>query len=335
MSHVTVFTSANLAHLDRAVVLRDSLKEFHPDWGLVLVLVDEIPDSEPLLAELARFDRVLLASELRGDDFRSWIFGHDVVEACAAIKGLATAFLLHQSRGPVIYLAPNMMVFGSLEPVVTALSRGGVALTPHILAPPSNPASVLENEIGSLRRGVFNLGFLAVSKQGSGPAFAGWWKERLNDYCLDDVPSGVCIDQRIVDHVPVFFPDTVLIRDPGMSVGSWNLAERHISLSGSGEYLVNGEPLRLFHFRRALNDGPAIATRWAADNVHVAEIWRFYLARLLAVRDRLPTPDWAYGHYTNRESIPLEHRRRYREDRSLRARFPDPFTMPSHEQPAG
>jgi hypothetical protein len=333
MSHVTAFTSANLAHLDRAVVLRDSLKEFHPDWGLVLVLVDEIPDSEPLLAELACFDRVLLASELRGDDFRSWIFGHEVPEACTAIKGLATEYLLEQSRGAVFYLDPAMMVFASLEPAVDALARGGIALMPHILTPQKKPSAVLE--IGSLKRGVFDPGFLAVSGQGSGPRFATWWKERLNDYRIEDGPTGRFTDERIVDYAPVFFPDTVIIRDPGMNVASWNLVERHISLSDSGEYLVNGGPLRLFHFSKALHDGPWTTMRWAANNIHIAELWRHYLDKLAAAGDRLPAPRWAYSDYTNQDPIPRAHRRLYREDRSLMARFPDPFAIPSHERPTG
>jgi hypothetical protein len=335
MSPVTAFTSVTLAYLDRAVVMRDSLREFHPDWDLVLVLVDEIPDSEPILAELARFDRVLLASEFRGKDFRGWIFGHDVVEACTAVKGLAAHYLMHHSPGPVVYLDPDMMLFASLDPAIDAISRGGIGLTPHILTPQRTSPSVIENEMGALKRGVYNLGFLALSKSGSGPAFARWWRQRLDKFCIDDVPAGLFIDRRMVDFAPVFFPDTVVLRDPGLSVGSWNLAEREISLSASGDYLVNGVPLRLFHFTKALGDGPRVSARWAADNIHVAEIWRYYLAQLGAVHDRLPATGWAYAAYTNGDSIPLEHRRRYRQDPSVRARFPDPFAMADRERPTG
>jgi hypothetical protein len=335
MSRVTAFTSATLGYLDRATVLRASLAHFHPDWQLVLVLVDELPHDERLLDQLARFDRVIVAAEFRGADFRRWVFGHDVVEACTAVKGAATAYLLDHTKGPVVYLDPDMMVFAPLDPVLDALSRGGVALTPHVLTPQRGEQAIQENELGPLKHGVYNLGFLAVSPEGSGPRFARWMKARLDRFCIDDPASGLFTDQRIMDHAPVFFPDTVVIRDPGTNVASWNLAEREIGLSDEGDYLCNGQPLRLYHFTKALGAGPYRETlRWGAGNVHVAEIWRYYLEELRAAQDQMPAPPpWAYARYYDGDEIPLGDRRAYRQDSSLQRRWTDPFAIPAHERP--
>ena len=60
-----------------------------------------------------------LARDLVGEEFSQWIFGHDVVEACTAVKGRALQSLLE--RGDVVYLDPDMAVFGSLDEFIAEL----------------------------------------------------------------------------------------------------------------------------------------------------------------------------------------------------------------------
>ena len=43
MSGIHCFTSASFAYLDRAHVLGETLRRFHPDWTLWLCLSDEEP----------------------------------------------------------------------------------------------------------------------------------------------------------------------------------------------------------------------------------------------------------------------------------------------------
>ena len=53
-------------------------------------------------------------------------------------------------------------------------------------------------------------------------------------------------DQRWVDFVPSFF-DHHILKDPGYNVAYWNLHGREVFSDGD-RYLVDGEPLRFFHF---------------------------------------------------------------------------------------
>ena len=53
-------------------------------------------------------------------------------------------------------------------------------------------------------------------------------------------------DQRWVDFVPSFF-DHHILKDPGYNVAYWNLHGREVFSDGD-RYLVDGVPLRFFHF---------------------------------------------------------------------------------------
>jgi hypothetical protein len=323
-SSVVVFTSVNLAYLSQAVVLRDSLRVQHPDWPLVLVLVDTWPAEIALVEQLELFDDVILAEDLVPDGFLGWVFQHDVVEACTAVKGPALERLL-KSFQHVVYLDPDMVVLGSLDPVVENLRRAPVVLTPHLLSPEISGEGVRDNEIGTLLTGTYNLGFLGVSAVADGLVFARWWTDRLFWHCFDEPAKGLFTDQRWMDLAPVFFPALRVLRDPGMNVASWNIATRRIGLNKSGDYEVNGEPLRLFHFTKATTVGPAMTRRYAKGNPHVFELWRWYLAALEEARSHLPAVPWAYGQFANGAPIPGDARRVYRDRYDLRRAFPDPF----------
>jgi hypothetical protein len=92
--------------------------------------------------------------------------------------------------------------------------------------------------------GIFNLGFVAVGPSGV-PALA-WWADRLARECVIDPTRGRFVDQRWVDLFMGYFNPAVL-RDAGMNVAWWNLATRDVTESGR-DYLVDGVPLRFFHF---------------------------------------------------------------------------------------
>ena len=110
---VAAYTSLNLAYLDRAVVLRESVRLHHPEWHLVILLVDELPTDEVALQELASFDEVMTLRDLDIEDVEPWVFGYDVIEACTAVKGTALVQLLARGFEKVIYLDPDIALFRS------------------------------------------------------------------------------------------------------------------------------------------------------------------------------------------------------------------------------
>jgi len=157
-----------------------------------------------------------------------------------------------------------------------------------------------------------------------GKRFARWWRDRLHDFCIDDIPQGLFTDQRWCDHVPVFFPTSVIIRDPGMNLASWNLSQRPVTVS-NGDYVIEGNPVRLVHFTKALSVGPAMTLRYAGDNLSVAEMWRWYLEQLESAGKKLGRqPDWSYG-WWGEVPVPLAARRKYRNRVDLIEAYPNPF----------
>jgi hypothetical protein len=63
-----------------------------------------------------------------------------------------------------------------------------------------------------------------------------------------DFAAGLHTDQRWLDLAPAMFPDVSIQRGAGYNVAYWNIAHRTLSRGADGNMLVNGEPLRFFHF---------------------------------------------------------------------------------------
>ena len=60
-------------------------------------------------------------------------------------------------------------------------------------------------ELSSTAHGVYNLGFLAVSRSEEALKMLTWWAERLYLYCYDDMANGIFTDQKWIDLAPCFF----------------------------------------------------------------------------------------------------------------------------------
>jgi hypothetical protein len=328
MSVVHCFTSASFAYLDRARVLGETLQRYHPDWKLWLCLSDDEPPGFVFDPSREHFNNVVRLTELGIPDLTRWTFDHDVVELCTAVKGQMLCKLLEEGAAKVIYLDPDIALLEDLSEIVSLLDRQNVVLTPHQTEPEADRRAIIDNEIGSLKYGIFNLGFLAVAGTEEGLRFARWWRDRLLAFCFDDVPNGLFTDQRWCDHAPVFFVGVHILRDRGYNVASWNLSQRPITIEQDGTIRAGGQILRFFHFTKVTHVGEIMLERYADGRIEVFELMKWYRGRLAAhAVSGLPSAWWAYGRYDNGTSISREHRRRYRDDADLRLRCPDPFKM--------
>jgi hypothetical protein len=324
---VTVFSSFTFTYLNRARVLFATLREHHPDWELVALITDAPPPGFTFKPKAEPFDRVVWARDLGIPDFDSWIFKHDVVEACTAVKGP----FMHQAcqagdADAVIYLDPDTALFGRLDPLMDLLADHDIVLTPHLIDPNDETLAILDNDLAASKTGIFNLGFCAIRTRGEGARFAKWWNDRLLAFCYDDIPAGLFVDQRWCDHVPALFDRVKVLRDPGYNVASWNLSRRKLKVEKDGRLTVNGAPLRFWHFTKLGPLGDAMTRRYALDNFPVYEIWRWYRDRVAAASDpRIPERWWAYEAYDDARPIEKPHRVLYRQRPDLQSSFPRPF----------
>jgi hypothetical protein len=323
---VLCFSSFTFSYLNRARVLFSSLRRFHPDWDLVALITDRPPPGFRFDPAGEPFDRVVYASELGIPDFSTWLFKHDIVEICTAVKGPFLLQACQSDAEAVIYLDPDTALLSGLDPLVEWLKTDDILLTPHLLDPNDEPLAIEDNDVATLRTGVFNLGFVAVRAGGEGLRFAQWWNERLLTHCYDDIPNGLFVDQRWCDEAPGLFDKLKVVRDPGYNVASWNLSRRKISVGKDGRILVNAQPLRFWHFTKLGEIGDAMTRRYAGDNFPVYEIWSWYRRQVARATDpAIPDGWWAFGVYQDGQPIEKAHRRLYRSRPDLQAAFPDPY----------
>ena len=325
---IHIYTSFTFSYLSRARVLAESLRRHHPDWVIWAGITDLPPEGLDFDLTQEPFDRVLWTHEIFGETTEGWLFGHDIVEACTAVKGRMLQLLLDEPDcEQVFYLDPDIAVFAPLDPMVAALRTPGtsILLTPHQLVPDDSDLAIRDNEIGSLGYGVFNLGFIAVRADDTGRRFAAWWAARLSKWCHDDVAAGLFTDQKWCNLIPCFFDGVQICRDAGCNVASWNLSQRKVTITLSGDILVNGTPLRFYHFTKLGPIGDAMTERYAGSETPVYEIWAWYKRAVSEAEiSAIPSGWWHYGRFEDGRRIPKSIRLLYRNRADLQKAFPAP-----------
>jgi hypothetical protein len=323
---VVCFTSFTFSYLDRARVLFHTLRQHHPDWELVALITDRPPPGVSLDVAAENFDRVVWVEDLGIEGGPAWLFKHDVVEACTAVKGPFLHQACSSGADVAIYLDPDTALLNPLTPLLEELETHDILLTPHLLEPEDTHGAILDNEVSALRTGIYNLGFVAIRTTGEGARFAKWWNDRLLAFCYDDIPQGLFVDQRWCDHVPAFFEKVKVLRDPGYNVASWNISRRKVRIDQAGQITVNGSPLRFWHFTKLGPVGDVMTRRYAGTNYEVHEIWNWYKRLIARFSDaRIPGRYWAYASYADGQPIQKAHRELYRARGDLREAFKDPF----------
>ena len=327
-----VFTSCINNYIPKARILAESLKKFHPTWEFCLLLGENPPKDFKL--ENEPFDRLLLYSDLQIPNYNSWLFRHRIVEICTAAKGPALYHFLNiERKHKVVYLDPDIMVFNSLNEIDALLDKYDILLTPHQTCPQFTYKSIVDNEICSLKHGVFNLGFIAVANRDQGIEFSQWWRDRLYLFCYDDIPNGLFTDQRWCDMIPAFFSNYKVLREPGYNVATWNLSERTITQTDDGTYLVNKKPLYFYHFTGYdSGSGRTMLALYEKTMPAVKKLWESYDNNLERHgHSFLKKSKWKSLFFN--DGTPINDRMRiyYRNNFELQSIFPNPFQKNSKE----
>ncbi|MGB2419810.1 MAG: hypothetical protein ACPH9Z_06735, partial [Luminiphilus sp.] len=296
MSRIHVFTSAAANYLPKVKVLFDSLAEHHPDWQRHLLLVEDWPESE--VAAVALEAEIHQPRDLDIPDWRPWAFCHSMVELCTAVKPFMLKQLLaREDCDAVVYLDPDIRVFSAVSDVVVALNDHAILLTPHQSAPETSLGGVMANELTSLRYGTYNLGFIGVSANEEGNAFAEWWCQRAYRFNRDDVPNGLFTDQRWMDLVPGLFGRVGILRQARLNVASWNAHQRDLSVADDGQVLVGGAPLGFYHFTGLDSGNHEVALQYATNSTGVeASLVQNYREALAESERQYSYGPWSFGH---------------------------------------
>lgn len=325
---VAIYTSFAINYLAKARVLAESVKAVSPDIDVIAIVCDRFPAGIHPMAE--KFDQVWMVEEYPAQPIEAWIFRHNIMELCTAVKGWGLQRLLAAGYDYVFYLDPDCWVLQDPRQIIDLMKAGmSVLVVPHTTAPAETDEGIRLIEVSSLKHGIYNLGFLLVRNDEDGRRFAKWWAERLHRHCLIRFEDGIFTDQRWFDLAVGYFPFIQVTWNKGIDVASWNVGQRFITRSGDSGYLIDGDPLIFYHFSGV---GPTGVHRWVRDifapSDPLAAELEFRYEELInqAGQRRLESLRPAYDSYSDGGSIDPADRIRYRaaEDENRRC-YPDPF----------
>lgn len=321
-----------------ARVLARSVLDHHPD-ARVTVLVIDLDDRTQACASRERFD-VIGPDEIGLDRSELWRMAgiYDVLEISTALKPWLLRRMLERDPSPVVYLDPDIEVFAPIDEVSSCAAEHGIVLTPHTVSPmPLDDYG--PNEITILQAGTYNLGFIAV---GAGAMdFLDWWAQRLARDCLIAKAEGMFVDQKWVDLVPNYFGAHVQ-RDPGWNVAYWNLPARRLERAPRG-YVVDGGPLRFFHYSGFDPDRPDLLSYYQGDDPRIrpadypalAQLCQTYADELILAGHRAwsrvlyPYDRAASGLRLDRRARTIYRRELIAAERAKRPEPPSPFSQGS------
>lgn len=331
-----VFTIIARNYLAYARVLAASLARHNHGARLHVIILDDPHRSIPPEPSF----EIIRADELPFDppsDLYTMAAIYDITELSTAVKPWVFEHLFGRGASVVIYLDPDVEVFDSLGPLEPLTREHGMLLTPHVTEPlPQDGKRPDERDL--LLAGIYNLGFLALSAEAA-KAFLPWWRERLRRDCLNDPARGLFVDQRWIDFAPALFKPGIL-KDPGYNVAYWNLPHRLLTRDGD-RILVNGRPLRFFHYSGFSPRAPHLLSRHQhasprirlSDTPLLADLCDGYAAALedAGFADCCALP---YGFAATAGGLPLDPqtrkalRRTYLEDEAggRAPSFPNPFS---------
>jgi len=321
-----IFTSAAVNYLPKVRILCRSLKRVHPEAVVHLALADLRPDWLGVKGEA--FDHILEIGELDIPNWKSWSFAHSIVELSTAIKPFALRHLLRQPGcGSVLYFDPDMALFSRVDDILTTLEQANVVLTPHQVTPEQTLEAILDNEVASLKHGIFNLGFIGVRNTHEGRRFADWWADRVYRLCRADAESGLFTDQKWINFAPVYFDGVAILKSSRHNVATWNLTTRRVSGSFESGFGVDGAPLSFYHFTGFDSGAHRImAIKNAGRNPAVQSLIGWYEREsAIAHGDPVDKWPWAFGQFSDGTPIGAGHRIVYRDRTDLQAAFPDPY----------
>ena len=183
-------------------------------------------------------------------------------EFTAACKPLfiAEALRRYPDMDRFLYADPNIQFFAPIATIWSKLANASLLLTPHITRSliqkgPSDKSWPDEKHFQNV--GLYSSDFLAFRRSPEMDRLLVWWDDRVRERAYVDFCAGFCLDQLWLMHVPIFFRDVLIEKNPGWHVALWNLPERAIQQQANG-WSVNGpsgqnQPVQFVNFKGLLN----------------------------------------------------------------------------------
>ncbi|AOX16152.1 glycosyltransferase [Kozakia baliensis] len=312
---IALFTICSNNYMSAARVLIESVHALHPEIDLFIGLADKKVEWEGLYDVPAK---IIEAESIGIPEFHRFAFQYDIMEFNTAIKPFMFEHLLEKHGfDRVFYFDPDILVLKRLDSLIKYLQDGAsLLLTPHLHVPAEGDDD--PNDFTIMRAGVYNLGFLGVSRCGETLNIIRWWMRRLHRHCINAQALGIFVDQKYMDLVPGFAPHARIVHDHGMNLAYWNLGHVHLQQSGNS-WRADDQPLVFFHFSGFDPRHPTTLTKHSKNfrntqSVPLKSLLAHYAKLLFAAGyGQLPNAFYAYGRFESGTAIPFHVRRMFRE----------------------
>ena len=240
------FTICSNNYLAHAKTLGDSFLIHHPDVKFIIGLVDRFDKSFDY--DFFSSYEIIPVENLQIDNFNELVTKYNIVELNTAVKPSYIHHIFQKyNADKLLYIDPDILVTGYFEEVLNGLDTYNIILTPHICTPVDDDFS--PTDYHTLRGGIFNLGFIALSNYTAITPFLNWWHDRVIKYGYGDYTLNMFFDQLWANYIPCFYDNYYILKHPGYNMAPWNLHERTLSSDSIDNYVVNGNyPLKFFHF---------------------------------------------------------------------------------------
>ena len=253
----SVFTICSNNYLAQAKTLGDSLLKNNPNYSFFIILCDK--KNEKIDYSFFEPHEIIEVEKIAITSFDKMADQYSVVELNTSIKPFVFGYLFEKypEIETVLYLDPDIVVFGSLEILEADFNDSSVLLTPHIYTPINfdgkNPTESLFTNYG-----MYNLGFLGLKRGADSSELISWWKERLAVNCFEKIEEGIFVDQLPMNFAPLFFDNVKILKNMGLNMAPWNLHERKLSFKDNTFFVNEKKPLVFFHFSSYKPDSPDV-----------------------------------------------------------------------------
>ena len=318
--------SPNYRHSVR--VLMASAAKHQPEWDRFVLLVGGAAGED---RDRESFITVPL-EDLPLPNPRQFCFRYSILELNTAVKPWMFAYLFARGYDRVVFIDPDVVIYSPLIEIDEASPETFLVLTPHMTGFGEGGEHPFERTI--LQAGIYNLGFLAVTRRPPLERFLAWWQGKLEYQCVADTERGLFVDQKWMDLTPGLFAGVMILRHDGYNVAYWNLRQRTV-VGDSANATVNGQPLRFFHFSGFDPADPGMvsrhdATLMVADAGGVDKLIKDYVAAIRAAGyESFRNAPYSFGTFADGTRLPDVVRIAYRNSSKLQSACgADPFEHP-------
>jgi hypothetical protein len=319
-------------YLAFAKALASSFKRHNPTASFYVLVVDgddafvnNATDSD---AEFIPLDHIGIP------DVRSMAFSFSALEMSTNVKPFFMKYLLNEKNiQKLIYFDPDIFIYSGCEKIFRLLDDHSVIVTPHTTQPfvdEKDPSDLL-----FLKTGVYNLGFIAVSRDNHVAALLDWWGIRCQSHGFVDTESGLFVDQKWAEYFPCFCDSLCILKDAGCNVAYWNLHYRSVTSRDSVYFVNETDTLVFFHFSGLQINNPEIVSKHQnrfrlSERKDLQPLFAEYIDILRRFNiEQCLSAGYKFDHYSNGVPISTIARRLFHSQRD-RFQGSDPF---DHEQP--